>query len=113
MAAFHTRPASFIPTGLALPVQACGAGDRCPSSVVMAREAGVAHIVGVTPYKMLGDEVEYLCKLIGPEHIGVGWLGHDKDNPNNREVTGHLTHTYSGVEVQTRYEHWDNSPGHV
>lgn len=69
---------------------------------------GIRYIVNVTPYKLLGDEVEYLSKLIGPEHIGVGWLGHDKANPNNREVEGHLSRTYSGVEAQTMYEHWDN-----
>jgi membrane dipeptidase len=53
------------------------------------------------------DEVDYLCKLIGPEHIGVGWLGHDKANPAGREVEGHLTRSYSGVEAQTMYEHWE------
>jgi membrane dipeptidase len=68
---------------------------------------GIRYIVNVTPYKLLVDEVEYLCKLIGPEHIGVGWLGHDKSNPAGREVDGHLTRSYSGVEVQTMYEHWD------
>jgi membrane dipeptidase len=69
---------------------------------------GIRYIVNVTSYKLLVDEVEYLCNLIGPEHIGVGWLGHDKANPNNREVEGHLLRTYSGVEAQTQYEHWDN-----
>ena len=69
---------------------------------------GIRYIVNVTPYKLLGDEVEYLAKLIGPEHIGVGWLGHDKDNPSEREVEGHLTRTYSGIEAQTVYEHWDS-----
>jgi membrane dipeptidase len=67
---------------------------------------GIRYIVNVTPYKMLVDEVEYLAKLIGPEHIGVGWLGHDKANPSNREVEGHTTRTYSGVEAQTMEEHW-------
>ncbi len=43
---------------------------------------GIRYIVGVTPYKMLGDEVEYLAKKIGTEHIGVGWLGHDVGNPD-------------------------------
>lgn len=69
---------------------------------------GIRYIVNVTPYKLLVDEVEYLCKLIGPEHIGVGWLGHDKANPSSREVEGHLSRTYSGVEVQTQLEHWTN-----
>jgi membrane dipeptidase len=69
---------------------------------------GIRYIVNVTPYKLLCDEVEYLAKLIGPEHIGVGWLGHDKANPSDREVEGHLSKTYSGIEAQTNYEHWDN-----
>jgi membrane dipeptidase len=68
---------------------------------------GIRYIVNVTPYKLLADEVEYLAKLIGVEHIGVGWLGHDKANPNGREVEGHTTRTYSGVEAQTMREHWE------
>ena len=68
---------------------------------------GIRYIVNVTPFKLLVDEVEYLAKLIGVEHIGVGWLGHDKANPNGREVEGHTTRTYSGVEAQTMHEHWD------
>ena len=34
-------------------------------------------------------------------------LGHDKANPSGREVEGHTTRTYSGVESQTMHEHWD------
>ncbi len=68
---------------------------------------GIRYIVNVTPYKLLADEVEYLAKLIGVEHLGVGWLGHDKANPNGREVEGHTTRTYAGVEAQTMREHWD------
>jgi len=62
----------------------------------------------VTPYKLLADEVEYLAKLIGPDHIGVGWLGHDKANPSSVETEGHLTRKYSGVEMETMSEHWTN-----
>jgi membrane dipeptidase len=69
---------------------------------------GIRYIVNVTPYKLLADEVEYLAKLVGVEHIGVGWLGHDKANPSGREVEGHTTRTYSGVEAQTMHEHWDS-----
>jgi membrane dipeptidase len=69
---------------------------------------GIRYIVNVTPYKLLADEVEYLAKLVGVEHIGVGWLGHDKANPSGREVEGHTTRTYSGVEAQTIHEHWDS-----
>jgi membrane dipeptidase len=67
---------------------------------------GIRYIVNVTPYKLLVDEVEYLAKLIGPEHIGVGWLGHDRANPSGGEVEGHLTRTYTGVENETMYQHW-------
>ena len=69
---------------------------------------GIRYIVNVTPYKLLVDEVEHLAKLIGVEHIGVGWLGHDKANPSGREVEGHTTRTYGGVEAQTMHDHWDN-----
>jgi len=69
---------------------------------------GIRYIVDVTSYKLLADEVEYLAKLVGVEHIGVGWLGHDKANPSGREVEGHTTRTYSGVEAQTMHDHWDN-----
>jgi len=69
---------------------------------------GIRYIVNVTPYKLLADEVEYLAKLVGVEHIGVGWLGHDKANPSGREVEGHTSRTYTGVEAQTMHEHWDS-----
>jgi membrane dipeptidase len=69
---------------------------------------GIRYIVNVTTYKQLVDEVEYLAKLVGPEHIGVGWLGHDKANPNNRETEGHFSKTYSGVEAETMSQHWTN-----
>jgi membrane dipeptidase len=69
---------------------------------------GIRYIVNVTPYSLLVDEVEYLAKLIGVEHIGVGWLGHDQANPNGREVEGHTTQAYSGVEAQTMREHWSS-----
>src|SRR5207248_9376427 len=68
---------------------------------------GIRYIVNVTPYKMLADEVEYLAKLIGVEHIGIGWLGHDKANPSGGEVEGHTAKTYGGVEAQTVREHWN------
>src|SRR6266478_2709681 len=69
---------------------------------------GIRYIVNVTPYKLLADEVEYLAKLIGVEHIGVGWLGHDKANPSGGEGEGHTTRTYGGVEAQTMHDHWGN-----
>jgi membrane dipeptidase len=67
---------------------------------------GIRYIVNVTPYQLLADEIEYLAKLVGVEHIGIGWLGHDRANPSGREVEGHTTRTYTGVEAQTMREHW-------
>jgi len=68
---------------------------------------GVRYIPDQATYKVLADEVEHLCKLIGPEHIGVGWLGHDKANPASHLVEGNITRTYTGVEVQTIYQHYE------
>ena len=69
---------------------------------------GIRYIAGQTPYKLLVDEIEYLAKDIGVEHIGVGWLGHDKGHPAPGFVPGHSTgKQFSGVEAQSMYEHWD------
>ncbi len=62
----------------------------------------------LTPYTKMAEQVEYLSKLVGPEHIGVAWLGHDKVNPSAKEVEGHTTRAYSGVETQTIREHYEN-----
>jgi len=79
---------------------------------IIAKTGGIVgiryHSNTSTPYTKLAQEIEYLCKLIGPEHVGVGWLGHDKANPSAHDVEGHHSRTYSGVETQTIYEHYDN-----
>jgi membrane dipeptidase len=81
---------------------------------IIAKTGGIVgiryHSNANTPYTKLAQEVEYLCKLIGPEHVGVGWLGHDKANPSSSEIEGHLTRprTFTGPETQTVYEHYDN-----
>jgi membrane dipeptidase len=68
---------------------------------------GLRYIEEVTPYKMLVDEVEYLAGSVGVEHIGIGWLGHDKGHPAVGHVPGYTKHEFSGVEAQSMYEHWD------
>jgi membrane dipeptidase len=69
---------------------------------------GIRYIVNVTPYKLLVDEVEYLAKAIGVEHIGIGWLGHDKGHPAPGFVPGvSKGREFTGVEAQSIYEHWD------
>ncbi len=68
---------------------------------------GLRYIEGVTPYKLLVDEVEYLAKCVGFEHIGIGWLGHDKGHPAAGQVPGYSKLQFSGVEAESMYEHWD------
>ncbi|MBP1600923.1 MAG: dipeptidase [Acidobacteria bacterium] len=68
---------------------------------------GLRYIEDVTPYKLLVDEVEYLAKSVGIEHIGIGWLGHDKGHPAVGHVPGYSQRQFSGVEAQSMYEHWD------
>jgi len=79
---------------------------------IIAKTGGIVgiryHSNTATPYPKLAEEVVYLSNLIGPEHIGVGWLGHDKANPSADDVEGHLSRTYSGVETQSIYEHYEN-----
>ena len=79
---------------------------------IIAKTGGIVgiryHSNTLTPYAKLAQEVEDLCKLIGPDHVGVGWLGHDKANPSAHDVEGHITGKYTGVETQTIYEHYDN-----
>lgn len=69
---------------------------------------GIRYIAGETSYKLLVDEVEYLAKQIGVEHIGVGWLGHDVGNPAPNFIPGFSKgQTFSGVEAQTMRQHWE------
>jgi membrane dipeptidase len=78
---------------------------------VIAKTGGIVgiryHSNTLTPYSKLVDEVEYLCSMIGPEHIGVGWLGHDQVNPGPSDIEGYTSQTFSGVETQTIYQHYD------
>jgi membrane dipeptidase len=67
---------------------------------------GIRYIPNVTTYNLLVDEIEYLAKLIGVQHIGVGWLGHDKVNPVRFEIEGHGAKPGTGVEAQTIGEHY-------
>ncbi len=69
---------------------------------------GIRYIVNETPYDLLADEIEYLANLVGIEHIGVGWLGHDIGHPEVGHVPGYSEDPLPGeIEKQTMYEHWD------
>lgn len=58
---------------------------------------------GHTPYELLVDEIDHISDLVGVEHTGVGWLGHDVGDPRGGAHPGH-----TDVELQSFYEHWDN-----
>ncbi len=69
---------------------------------------GIRYIVNQTSYDFLADEIDYLADLVGVEHIGVGWLGHDEGNPAPDYVPGHSEkRTFTGTESETMYTHWD------
>lgn len=70
---------------------------------------GIRYIAGETPYQLLVDEIERLSKVVGVQHIGVGWLGHDAGHPEAGYVPGYarLPRQFSGVEAQTMREHWE------
>jgi membrane dipeptidase len=62
-----------------------------------------------TPYSLLVDEVEHLAKTVGPEHIGIGWLGHDVGNPAPDYIPGiSKPRTFPEIEAQTMRQHWEN-----
>jgi membrane dipeptidase len=69
---------------------------------------GLRYIEEVTPYELIVDEVESLAKSVGVEHIGIGWLGHDKGHPAVGHVPGYTKREFPGVEAQSMYEHWDS-----
>jgi len=68
---------------------------------------GIRYIEGQTSYEMLVDEIEYMAELIGMDHIGVGWLGHDVGHPRVGQVPGYTDELPPGeIEKQTMQEHW-------
>jgi membrane dipeptidase len=57
---------------------------------------------------MLADEIDYMVELIGIDHIGIGWLGHDIGHPKVGQVPGFTNDPPPGeVEKQRMYDHWD------
>ena len=69
---------------------------------------GLRYIEGRTPYTLLVDECEHLAQTVGVQHIGIGWLGHDKGHPYSGYVPGANKpgRPPSEIESQTMYEHW-------
>ena len=73
---------------------------------------GVRYIEGQTSYDLLADEIDYMAELIGIDHIGVGWLGHDIGHPRVGQVPGFTEEPPPGeVEKQSMYDHWSRFIG--
>lgn len=73
---------------------------------------GIRYIVNETSYDLLADEIEYLVELVGIEHTGIGWLGHDDGHPEVGYVPGFSKDPMPvGVEGQSMYEHWNRFIG--
>jgi microsomal dipeptidase-like Zn-dependent dipeptidase len=74
---------------------------------------GMRYDVGVTPYSLIADEIEFLAKNVGVEHIGIAWLGHDVGNPDPHYVPGytHPKKVFTGHEAETMYQHWSQFIG--
>jgi membrane dipeptidase len=74
---------------------------------------GLRYIEGQTTYKDLVDECEHLAKNVGIDHIGIGWLGHDKGHPYSGYVPGATQprRPPSAIENQAMSEHWETFIG--
>lgn len=74
---------------------------------------GMRYDAGVTPYSLIADEIEFLAKNVGVEHIGIAWLGHDVGNPDPHYVPGYTRpkEVFTGHEAETMYQHWSTFIG--
>jgi membrane dipeptidase len=68
---------------------------------------------GRVTYTVLADECEHLAKTVGVQHIGIGWLGHDRGHPYYGwdPGAGDSRRELSGVENQSMGEHWETFIG--
>jgi membrane dipeptidase len=99
----HTNPQKFINT----PRQHMD--EELKAIAATGGLVGIRYIEQKTSYEMLVDEIDYMVNLVGIEHVGVGWLGHDAGHPAVGYVPGYSKEpSPSGIEAQTIYEHWNN-----
>jgi membrane dipeptidase len=97
----HQNPRHFINTLLQL-------SDEMIKAV--AKTGGVAgvrfHSQSSTPYEKLVEMVAYVGNLVGIEHTGFAWLGHDVGHPKTGYVPGVSKGPFPGGEIEklTKYE---------
>ncbi|HTE28608.1 dipeptidase [Flavitalea sp.] len=96
----HQNPQKFINT----PLQ--HSDDEIKAIAKTGGLMGMRYTEGETTYKMCADIIDYVANLVGIDHVGVGWLGHDKGNPSPNFIPGYSTGAFPGGEIEklTKYE---------
>ena len=102
----HTNPQKFIKT----PRQ--HSDEEIKAIASTGGIVGIRYIEGVTSYEMLVDEIDYMVEMVGVQHVGVGWLGHEVGHPKVGYVPGHTKEPPpTGIEGQSMYQHWSSFIG--
>ena len=68
---------------------------------------GVRYLNGkTTPYAVLVDWVDYMANMVGIDHVGYAWLGHDVGHPETGYIPGASKGPVPGGEIEalTKYE---------
>ena len=96
----HQNPQKFINT----PLQ--HSDDEIKAIAKTGGLMGMRYQEGETPYKMCVDIIDYVANLVGIDHVGVGWLGHDVGNPSPNYIPGYSKGPVPGGEIEklTKYE---------
>lgn len=59
------------------------------------------------PYSALVDWIDYMADMVGIDHVGYAWLGHDKGHPKSGYVPGYYEGSVPGtteIDFLTKYE---------
>lgn len=96
----HQNPREFIQTSKQL------------SDEMIKAVASTGGIIGIryhsnesTPYDKLVEMIEYIADLVGIEHTGFAWLGHDIGHPRPGYVPGYSSGPApTGIEAMTKLQ---------
>lgn len=96
----HQNPQKFINT----PLQ--HSDDEIKAIAKTGGLMGMRYQAGETSYKMCADIIDYVANMVGIDHVGVGWLGHDVGNPSPNYIPGYSQGPFPGGEIEkmTKYE---------
>lgn len=99
----HTNPQKFINT----PRQHMDEEIKAIAST--GGLVGIRYIEQKTTYELLVEEIDYMIQMVGIDHVGIGWLGHDAGHPAVGYVPGFSKEPPpDGIESQSMFEHWNN-----